>query len=45
MIRPITCVGRLLACGSGLYLYQAKHRVKVLDQQIERHRPHDQGGP
>ena len=36
MIRPITCVGFLLACASGLYLYQAKHRVSVLDQQIER---------
>ncbi|HSU07292.1 MAG TPA: hypothetical protein VLI93_17145 [Acetobacteraceae bacterium] len=36
MIRPVTCVCFLLACGSGLYLYQAKHRVNVLDQQIER---------
>lgn len=36
MIRPITCVTFLLACGSGLYLYQAKHRVNVLDQQIEQ---------
>lgn len=34
MIRPITCLAFLLACGSGLYLYQAKHRVKVLDDQI-----------
>ncbi len=36
MIRPVTCVCFLLACGSGLYLYQAKHRVNVLDQQIEK---------
>jgi hypothetical protein len=35
MIRPITCVCFLLACGSGLYLYQAKHRVQLLDRQIE----------
>lgn len=34
MIRPITCLAFLLACGSGLYLYQSKHRVKVLDDQI-----------
>ncbi|HUN39112.1 MAG TPA: hypothetical protein VMU81_02360 [Acetobacteraceae bacterium] len=34
MIRPITCLAFLLACGSGLYLYQVKHRVKVLDDQI-----------
>ncbi len=36
MIRPVTCVCFLLACGSGLYLYQAKHRVNVLDHQIEK---------
>lgn len=36
MIRPITCVGFLLACASGLYLYQAKHRVNVIDQEIAR---------
>jgi hypothetical protein len=34
MIRPITCLAFLLACGSGLYLYQSKHRVKLLDEQI-----------
>jgi hypothetical protein len=34
MIRPFTCLVFLLACGSGLYLYQAKHRVKLLDDQI-----------
>ena len=36
MIRPITCVCFLLACGSGLYLYQSKHRVQVLDREIEK---------
>jgi hypothetical protein len=36
MIRPITCVTLLLACGSGLYLYQVKHRVHVVDGQIEQ---------
>jgi hypothetical protein len=36
MIRPFTCVCFLLACGSGLYLYQSKHRVQVLDREIER---------
>jgi hypothetical protein len=35
MIRPITCLCFLLACGSGLYLYQSKHRVQLLDRQIE----------
>lgn len=36
MIRPVTCVCFLLACGSGLYLYQSKHRVQVLDHDIEQ---------
>ncbi len=36
MIRPITCVTFLLACGTGLYLYQAKHRAYVLDTEIEQ---------
>ena len=36
MIRPLTCVCFLLACGSGLYLYQSKHRVQVLDHDIEQ---------
>ena len=35
MIRPITFVCALLAGASGLYLYTAKHRVQVLDHQIE----------
>jgi hypothetical protein len=36
MIRPFTMVCFVLACGSGLYLYQAKHRVQVLDHEIEK---------
>jgi hypothetical protein len=36
MIRPLTCLMLLLACASGLYVYQAKHRVHLLDQQIEQ---------
>ena len=36
MIRPFTLVCFLLACGSGLYLYQAKHRVQMLDREIEK---------
>lgn len=35
MIRPLTIICFLLACGSGLYLYQTKHRVQMLDRQIE----------
>lgn len=34
MIRTVTCLAVALACGSGLYLYQSKHRVKVVDDQI-----------
>lgn len=36
MIHPVTCVCFLLACGSGLYVYQSKHRVQVLDREIEK---------
>ncbi len=36
MIRPLTIVSCLLACGSGLYLYQSKHQVQLLDRTIER---------
>ncbi len=36
MIRPITIVAFLLACGSGLYLYQSKHEVQLLDRTIEK---------
>jgi hypothetical protein len=36
MIRPFTCVCFMLACGSGLYLYQAKHRVQTIDREIEK---------
>jgi len=34
MIRPFTAVCMLLAAGSGLYLYQQKHRTQVLEKQI-----------
>ncbi len=34
MIRPFTCVCMLLACGSGLYVYQTKHRALLLDREI-----------
>ncbi len=34
MIRPATCVCMLLAAGSGLYLYQIKHRSQLLDREI-----------
>lgn len=36
MIRPVTCICFVLACGSGLYLYQAKHRVNLIDEQIRQ---------
>ncbi len=36
MIRPVTCLAMLMAAGSGLYLYQAKHQGYVLDHQIEQ---------
>lgn len=34
MIRPLTALTALLAAASGLYLYQAKHRTQLLDNQI-----------
>ena len=42
MIRPLTIATCLLACGSGLYLYQSKHEVQLLDRTIER-TVHDTG--
>ena len=36
MIRPLTCICMLLAAGSGLYLYQTKHRAQLLDREIAR---------
>jgi hypothetical protein len=36
MIRPLTILTFLLACGSGGYLYQSKHEVQLLDRTIER---------
>jgi hypothetical protein len=35
MIRPLTGISVLLACGSGLYLYQTKHHAQIVDRQIE----------
>jgi len=34
MIRPVTILTALLAIGSGFYLYQAKHRTRLLDERI-----------
>jgi hypothetical protein len=34
MIRPLTALTMLMAGGSGLYLYQAKHRAQMLDREI-----------
>jgi hypothetical protein len=36
VIRPFTLVCFLLACGAGLYLYSAKHRVQLVDHEIEK---------
>ena len=36
MIRPLTIATFLMACGSGLYLYQSKHEAQVLDRTIEK---------
>ncbi len=36
MIRPLTIITFLMACGSGLYLYQTKHDAQVLDRDIEK---------
>jgi hypothetical protein len=36
MIRPLTCVCMLLAAGSGMYVYQTKHRAQMLDREIAR---------
>ena len=35
MIRPFTAICMVLAAGSGLYLYQQKHKSQVLERQIE----------
>ncbi len=34
MIRPITLICMLMAGGSGLYLYQTKHKSQMLDREI-----------
>lgn len=36
MIRPVTCVCMLMAAGSGLYLYQAKHQAELVNREIRR---------
>ena len=36
MIRPFTCLCLLVAAGSGLYLYSAKHDAQMLDREITR---------
>jgi hypothetical protein len=36
MIRPFTCLCLLVAAGSGLYLYTAKHDAQMLDREITR---------
>src|SRR5258708_39762216 len=36
MIRPITVICWILALGSGLYLYPAKHEVGLMDKHIEQ---------
>jgi hypothetical protein len=36
VIRPFTFVCFMLACGSGLYLYAAKHRALLIDREIEK---------
>ncbi|HYZ21028.1 MAG TPA: hypothetical protein VE690_02620 [Rhodopila sp.] len=35
MIRPVTVATFLMALGSGLYVYQSKHEVQMLDRTIE----------
>ena len=34
MIRPFTVLSMLLAGGTGLYLYQAKHSAQMLEREI-----------
>ena len=34
MIRPFTCICMFMAAGTGLYLYQTKHRAQLLDREI-----------
>ena len=36
MIRPFSLVCMVMAAGSGLYLYQAKHASQMLDREIDR---------
>ena len=34
MIRPLTLVSLIVAAGAGLYLYQVKHSVSILDREL-----------
>jgi hypothetical protein len=34
MIRPVTLVSLIAAAGAGLYLYQVKHSVSMLDREL-----------
>ena len=34
MIRPLTLVSLVIAAGAGLYLYQVKHSVSMLDREL-----------
>jgi hypothetical protein len=36
IIRPVTMICWILALGSGLYLYRAKHEVELMDKQIDQ---------
>jgi hypothetical protein len=36
MIRPVTCVLMMMAAGSGLYVYQAKHQAQLETREIRR---------
>ncbi len=36
MIRPFTCLCLMIAGGSGLYLYTAKHDAQMLDREISK---------
>ena len=36
MIRPVTLVSLIAAAGAGLYLYQVKHSVSMLDRELHK---------
>ena len=35
MFRPLTFITLVMACGSGLYLYQVKHQAQMVDREID----------